>query len=317
MAKSSRPSAIKKRNTYASAIENQPGRVIAHFGKRLIVEDEKGIQHRCVPRRSLPPLVCGDQVSWQYSDPKSCAITELRPRSSLLSRPDSRGKQKSIAANIDQILIINAPVPAFNEGLLDRYLVAAEQTNIHPVIVINKTDLFNKKDKQEYQQRLHVYKQIGYQVLFTSAQEDSAFHSLEECLSHKTSILVGQSGVGKSSLLNRLLPDVNAKVGEISEATGKGQHTTTTARLYHLPRSGVLIDSPGIREFGLWEIQPKQLAAGFIEFNDFIHHCRFRDCMHKNEPGCAVIAGVENGEISEKRHQSYLRILDSLINETN
>ncbi|MCW9024639.1 MAG: small ribosomal subunit biogenesis GTPase RsgA [Gammaproteobacteria bacterium] len=316
MAKPSSRLAHKKQSQKTSSEESAQGRVIAHFGKLLVVEDAQGEQHRCVPRRNLPPLVCGDYVNWHYSDPKSCVITGLIPRSSLLSRPDTRGKQKSIAANIEQILIINAPIPAFNEGLLDRYLVAATHTKIHPIIVINKTDLFTNKEREEFQQRLNIYKQIGYSIIFTSAHEDEAFNVLNDHLQGKTSILVGQSGVGKSSLLNRLLPEVDAKVGDISEATGKGQHTTTTARLYHLPNSGSLIDSPGIREFGLWEIQPAQLASGFIEFTQQEQSCRFRDCMHKNEPGCAILDAVEKGEISTKRYQSYLRILESLTNET-
>jgi len=304
-------------NNSATSVKLQAGQVIAHFGKHLIIEDSSGQQHRCVSRRNLPPLVCGDHVKWHYPDPKSCVISELEERSSLLARPDTRGQQKIIAANIDQILIINSPIPAFNEGLLDRYLVAAEHTGIHPVIVMNKSDLIDKTQQQEYQERLSIYTNIGYEVIYTSIIDTAAFHQLSEKLTGKTSILVGQSGVGKSSILNHLLPDINARVGELSEATGKGQHTTTTARLYRLPDNGSLIDSPGIREFGLWKITPDQLSKGFIEFGDYENSCRFRNCMHHNEPGCAVIDATRNKAISTERYQSYLRILDSLINEEN
>ena len=295
----------------------QPGQIIAHFGKHVVIEDGTGQHHRCVPRRHLPPLVCGDRIKWHYPDPKSCVINELEERSSLLARPDARGQQKIIAANIDQILIINAPFPAFNEGLLDRYLVASEHTGIHPVIVMNKSDLIDKNQQHQYQQRLSIYTNIGYEVIYTSVMDNTAFHTLYEKLINKTSILVGQSGVGKSSILNHLMPDINARVGELSESTGKGQHTTTTARLYPLQDNGSLIDSPGIREFGLWKITPDKLSKGFIEFSDYKSQCRFRNCMHHNEPGCAVIKAVEDQEISTQRYQSYLRILDSLINEEN
>lgn len=288
------------------------GRIIAHLGKRLLVEDENGREHRCSARRNLPALACGDEVGWQQPDPRSCVIHELRPRRSLLARPDARGRQKIIAANLDQILIVCAPRPELNEGLLDRYLVAATLTGIEPVIVLNKIDLLDEAALAAYRKRLAVYLKLGYRVIYTSAHADAAFNSLLECLREKTSVLVGQSGVGKSSLLNRLLPGVEARVGEMSEATGKGRHTTTTARLYHLPESGDLIDSPGIREFGLWNVTPAQLARGFPEFADLQPHCRFRDCRHRNEPGCAVLDALREGRISPARHDSYLRILASL-----
>ncbi len=288
------------------------GRIIAHFGRQIVIEDKQGQEHRCSARRNLPPLVCGDYISWHYPDPKSCVIHELKPRRSLLARPDGRGKQKIIAANIDQILIVCSPLPELNEGLLDRYLVAATLTGINPVIVLNKTDLLKQKQLADYQQRLAVYQQLDYQLIYTSAHEDVAFNQLSQSLHGKTSILVGQSGVGKSSLLNRLLPEVHARIGEVSSATGKGRHTTTTARLYHLPDSANLIDSPGIREFGLWNVSPEQLAQGFPEFVAREDQCRFRDCRHRNEPGCAILEAVEKEEISCERHASYLRILASL-----
>jgi len=306
------PPSNTRRHPERRQSEQNPGRIIAHLGKRIIIEDEHGQQHRCSARRNLPALVCGDQIYWHYPDPKSCIIHELQPRKTLLARPDARGKQKIIAANIDQILIVCAPHPELNEGLLDRYLVAATLTGINPVIVLNKTDLLDQKTLAQYRQRLLVYQQLGYPIIYTSAHEDEAFNHLNACLHAKTSILVGQSGVGKSSLLNRLLPEVNARIGEVSDATGKGRHTTTTARLYHLPDSGSLIDSPGIREFGLWNVSPEQLAQGFPEFVARQGQCRFRDCKHRNEPGCAILAGVENDEISPLRHASYLRILASL-----
>ncbi len=309
---------MSRRHTQHTATDSKhklphnAGRIIAHFGKQIIIEDEQAKEHRCNARRNLPPLVCGDYISWYYPDPKSCIIHDLKARSSLLARPDDRGKQKIIAANIDQILIVCSPLPELNEGLLDRYLVAATLTGINPLIVLNKTDLLEQKQLTNYQQRLAVYQQLDYQVIYTSAHEDIAFNQLSQCLHKKTSILVGQSGVGKSSLLNRLLPEVHARIGEVSSATGKGRHTTTTARLYHLLDSASLIDSPGIREFGLWNVSPEQLAQGFPEFVAREDQCRFRNCRHRNEPGCAILEAVAQDEISSERHASYLRILASL-----
>jgi ribosome biogenesis GTPase len=291
------------------------GVVVANFGTEAVVEDAAGRLQRCKARRQLGQLVCGDRVRFKTGDHGDCRIEKLEPRHSELARPDPQGRKKIIAANIDQILVVTSGKPSFNPGLVDRYLVAAEMLGIPPVIILNKIDLLSDAERQQLDQELQEFARIGYRTLHTSTKTAHGLDELLPILQHRTSIFVGQSGVGKSSLINALLPDAAARVGAISEATGKGTHTTTVAWLYHLPdRQGDVIDSPGVREFGLWDISPSQLAQGFREFGPYAEQCRFRNCLHKGEPGCAVRAAVEAGEISKRRYESYLRMLDSLEN---
>lgn len=297
-----------------STADTQHGLLISQYGKTSLVETPQQEIITCINRPNLPSLVCGDHVVWQPGEkPDEGIIVAVNKRQSELARPDSQGRKRVIAANIDQILVVTAAKPELNEGLLDRYLVAAELTGITPVIIFNKTDLLSETDFTTYQQRLCTYDDIGYQVIFASCKQQHGLDELHDCLRSKTSIFVGQSGVGKSSLVNSLLPGANADTGEVSDATGKGQHTTTTARLYHLPgNDGNLIDSPGIREFGLWQIEKTQLTNGFREFIDYAGQCKFRNCLHVNEPGCAVQQAVKDEKISASRLDSYQRILESL-----
>lgn len=295
--------------------EEREGLVVARYGATLDVEDDQGTCHRCQLRQNIEEMVCGDRVIWQAAPDGSGVVVALAPRRNVLCRPDFKGRIKLVASNIDQIMVVCAVVPELSTGLIDRYLVAAEATGILPLIVINKTDLLAPSAREELDGRLAPYRRLGYPVIHTSAR---ALHGLDElvaALRGHTSILVGHSGVGKSSLVQALLPDAQIRVGELSEASGKGMHTTTTAVLYHLPQGGDLIDSPGIREFGLWEITPEQAAAGFIEFRPFLGQCRFRDCSHHHEPGCAIRAAAENGAISRERLESYYRIAASLTPE--
>ncbi len=291
---------------------------MANFGAKLVVEDPDGVLHRCAGRRKLGTLVCGDRVRWQAGDHQDCTVIELEARRSELARPDKSGRKKTIAANIDQFLIMTSPGAEFSTGLIDRYLITAETLGIQPLIIFNKVDLLEKSQLAESKQQLAPYEKIGYPVILTSSKTAHGVDALMPFLSNKTSIIVGKSGVGKSSLINLILPDAEARVGEISQATGKGTHTTTTARLYHLPgNKGEVIDSPGIREFGLWQITPPQVAEGFREFRDYAEQCRFRDCLHRKEPGCAVAQAVNNGDISAQRYASYQRILVSLEETRN
>ncbi len=291
---------------------------MANFGANLVVEDSNGELHRCAGRRKLGAVVCGDRVHWQAGNHQDCAISERQPRHSELVRPDKNGRKKTIAANIDQVLIMTAPGVDFSTGLIDRYLITAEEMGIQPLIVFNKIDLLDQQQRSEFQHQLAPYEAIGYPVIFTSTTTAHGLDALLPLLHHQTSIFVGKSGVGKSSLINVILPDADARVGEISEATGKGIHTTTTAWLYHLPdNQGDVIDSPGIREFGLWQMTQPQVANGFREFRKYAAACRFRDCRHRGEPGCAVAQAVTDGSISEQRYQSYQRILASLEETMN
>jgi ribosome biogenesis GTPase len=196
--------------------------------------------------------------------------------------------------------------------LINRYLVAAELTDIPPAIVINKVDLLDAAARAGLEERLAVYVHIGYPLLYASTKEAHGLDTLRAQLRHKTSIFVGQSGVGKSSIIQSLLPEREIRVGALSEASGLGRHTTTSTVLYHFPDGGELIDSPGVRDFGLGHVDAQQIAQGFVDFRPFLGQCRFNDCAHAVEPGCALQAAVDNGELDRGRFESYHRIVKGL-----
>ncbi|QEY65233.1 small ribosomal subunit biogenesis GTPase RsgA [Metapseudomonas lalkuanensis] len=294
----------------------QTGLVIAHFGVQVEVEalegDLAGQIMRCHLRANLPPLVTGDRVVWRAGAQGSGVIVAQLPRSSELCRPDMRGVLKPVAANVDQIVIVFAPLPHPHANLIDRYLVAAEHAGIHPLLLLNKADLVDDENGAMLDELLGVYRQLGYPLLEVSARQGGGMEDLMARLDGHISVFVGQSGVGKSSLVNSLLPGVDTRVGALSELTGKGTHTTTTARLFHFPGGGELIDSPGIREFGLGHVSRDDVEAGFIEFNELLGTCRFRDCKHDREPGCALLKALEDGRVHPQRMASYRHILASL-----
>lgn len=291
----------------------QQGLVVAHFGTQVEVEATAapGQVKRCHMRANLGSLVTGDDVIWRDGNASGVVVAVL-PRHSELTRPDSHGQIKTVAANIDRVVIVIAPYPTPFNNLIDRYLVAAETLSIQALLLLNKCDCIDADNRAALSAMTESYRRLGYQTLHVSTRSGAGLPSLRRCLADFTSVFVGQSGVGKSSLINALLPAANTRVGELSPSTQKGTHTTTTARLFHFPGGGRLIDSPGIREFGLWHITPQQLLEGFIEFRPFLGKCKFRDCGHRQEPGCAILAAVERGAIQPQRLASYRHILQSL-----
>jgi ribosome biogenesis GTPase len=307
-----RDSAAEQALTGGELGPEREGLVVAHFGTQVAVESEPGNSQRCHLRANLQSLVTGDRVVWCEGDPVGVVVAQLE-RESVLSRPDPYGKLKPVAANIDQIILVIAPFPEPHANLIDRYLVAAETVDIEPVILLNKTDLLDgdRALQQRMDELLAIYPTLGYRVLRTTIKH-SALDELHRALRERVSVFVGQSGVGKSSLVNVLLPEAELRVGALSQSTQKGTHTTTTAQLFHLTCGGSLIDSPGIREFGLWHMSREQVEQGFREFQPLLGTCKFRDCQHQQEPGCAILQAVESGEISEGRMESYRRIVASL-----
>lgn len=280
------------------------GLVIVNFGRHLTIETADGELIECrIKGRSLRP-VCGDFVSGERL-PDGGRINVIRERRTLLIRHDMRLGKQPLAANLDRMIVVVAPKPAFDPAMLDRYLVAAASLDIQPVILLNKTDLLDTSSRTALEGVLNEYAVLGYPMLQTSTVSGGGIHAMNESLRHHTGVVVGQSGTGKSSLLKALVPEAEIRIGEISGATDEGRHTTTVAALYHLPSGGNLIDSPGVRGFQLWPMPARELAVGFVEFCAYSDRCKFSDCTHLHEPGCGIRAAVEAGEISHRRYESY------------
>ncbi|HLB57677.1 MAG TPA: small ribosomal subunit biogenesis GTPase RsgA [Gammaproteobacteria bacterium] len=287
------------------------GLIIAHFGAYAEVEDEKGVPFRCYLRKNLDPLITGDRVLWQLEKDNTGIIVSGLPRKSLLARPDHHNQMKPIAANIDAVIIVVTPPPILSEYLIDRYLVAAEYLNIPCIILLNKMDLLDEKNRAETQKRLATYEKIAYPVMYSSTYARDGLDALRDFLCDKTAVLVGVSGVGKSSIIAALSAQTDIKIGDVS-TKGSGKHTTTTTRLYHLPAGGNLIDSPGVREFALWHMSADDILSGFIEFKPFLDECKFRNCHHQKEPDCAVQQALLDNKISAKRFENYLEMMAEL-----
>ena len=357
---SNRQQARVNRRAYADDDTIDPswkkGVVVAHHGKRVEIKPgslfdqasgspEKQLLSGHI-RANLPTLVCGDRVLYQAADLQAddgadCVVEKIIERQSVLNRPRPYSDPKPVAANIDLIVLVIAPHPEPISNLIDRYLIAAEHTGIDIAIVINKTDLIAAKEsdatKQELETLANLYQSLGYNVFSLSSKSldinvsgfsnTGNYDQFYEMLAGKTSILVGQSGVGKSSLVNAVADKSIALTGNISEVTVKGKHTTTHSSLFQLRINWqniegekcaahcAIIDSPGIREFGLWHLEDEDIIDGLREFKPLANLCKFRDCDHKRSAGCALQAAFENGDIHPSRISSYQHILAAKDND--
>ncbi len=280
------------------------GRVVAAHGRQYVVELDDGSRLPCFPRGKKSDIACGDRVDLKRSSDDQGVIEAIQPRRSLLYR-SNEVRQKLIAANVDQLVIVVATEPAFSDELVARALIAAESEEIEVLIVLNKCDLADKLPAAR--QRLAPLAALGYRIRELSALAHA--EDLRPDLQGRTSVLVGQSGMGKSTLVNALIPEAGAATREISLALDSGKHTTTHATLYHLDADSHLIDSPGLQEFGLGHLDRGEIENAFREFRPWLGQCRFRDCRHHREPDCALRAAVDSKKIEKSRFATYHRIV--------
>jgi ribosome biogenesis GTPase len=266
---------------------------------------------------STNPVAVGDQVTLLIEDEAdaTAVITDIGKRDNYIVRtsPHNKHQKHIVAANLDQALItITIHSPRTSIGFIDRFLVTAEAYHIPAILVFNKADLLEGDFREEWQYRKNLYEKIGYRTFTCTATDGTGLEELKQQLLNRTTLFSGHSGVGKSTLINNLIPDKNLKVKEISDWSGKGQHTTTFAEMFDLPGGGRIIDTPGVKEFGIVGFDRYDLAHYFPEMRDRMSECRFNNCVHANEPGCAIKDAVMAGDISSERYESYLVMLADL-----
>ncbi|RLA19389.1 MAG: ribosome small subunit-dependent GTPase A [Gammaproteobacteria bacterium] len=293
------------------------GLVISNLGKALAVEirDETTGNEKiilCKTRRKLGVSVVGDQVAYKPDGEDEGVVTQILPRANLLSRPAKSGRTRPVAANIDQLAVLITVSPSCDFLLLDQFLVVCEHSHFNPLLIFNKTDLLADAESEQLQQSLMPYRKMGYLFNFISAKTGRGIADLNKKLINKRSLLVGQSGVGKSSLTNALLPEKALRVNAVSASSGLGRHTTTAATLFHLPEGGDLIDSPGVNIFGLAGIDERALAESFRDFQPHLPNCKFNDCRHQQDKGCAIREAVKSGEIAPERYKRFLKLIEKL-----
>ena len=293
----------------------QRGRVLAVYGLTSEVETAQGAVYRCATRRLLKTLstdqrhvvAAGDWVYFRPAGTNEGIIERIEPRHGVISRT-SRGRQHIIATNVDQLLIVtSAAEPYIKPNLIDRFLITAEQNGLRPLVCINKVDLI---DPAELQPIVGVYSRMGYRTVLLSARHGHGVDTVRQELQDRSSVVVGQSGVGKSSLLNAIESGLNLRIGEVSLESQKGKHTTTTARLIRLQIGGYVIDTPGIRQFQLWDVIPAEVVSYFRDLRPYVSRCRFPNCTHSHEADCAIKDAVADGHLDARRYESYLSLLE-------
>jgi ribosome biogenesis GTPase len=292
------------------------GRVLSVYGLASIVQASDGTLYRCVTRRLLKTLAidqrhsltAGDEVLFRpipNSDQREGVVERIEPRHGVISRA-TKGKQHVMVANVDQALLVSsAAEPTLKPNLIDRLLVTAEKTRIRPIVCINKVDLV---DPASLEPLVGVYSQMGYQVLLLSVRAGVGIERLRRVLSGRASVVVGQSGVGKSSLLNSVEPALSLPVASVSVESLKGRHTTTAARLLPLSFGGYVVDTPGVRQFQLWDVIREEVGGYFRDFRPYVNHCRFPNCTHTHEADCAIKDAVADGHLDDRRYDSYCRL---------
>ena len=291
----------------------QTARVISHHGRQLFAETEKFKKIKCKIRQNLGDIACGDYVLVQQAHTATGesqnVVVAVKERTNLLVKTGFAGAVKPVAANIGQLVIVTSLKPKPNPYLVDRYLTAAENLPAKALIIINKIDLLDVETKRIREDLTALYRDIGYDVISSSVKQNLGLEEISEALSNTTSILVGLSGVGKSSIVKAILPKEEIKIGETSASTGEGKHTTTVSALYHLKDNGIIIDSPGVRDFTPINKSLDEITNGFIDVRRFNGACKFTNCSHTNEPGCAMKQAVSDGKLNEQRFNNYLRLI--------
>jgi ribosome biogenesis GTPase / thiamine phosphate phosphatase len=280
------------------------GLVVAHLGQGIAVEHDNEII-LCQPLRRLETVAVGDRVIWSQASQGQGRIEAILPRRSLLARPARNNKTRPVAANIDKVFVVIAAEPYCDFLLIDQYIAVCENNGIEAALILNKIDI---DQPEALNSELLVYQKLGYQVYRVSTKTENGFAELKRDLLNRVSVLTGQSGVGKTSITNYLVNDRNLRTNTLSESTKHGRHTTTAATLYHIDSGGDLIDSPGVAIFGLADLDNRQLAQGYKEINALLGRCKFNDCRHHDDKGCAVRVAAENGEIAMSRYQRFLSL---------